>query len=190
MDLSIIDKILLIFKYFFSSFLGIEILLIGVLLLVFLILNIKRNVLIVKISIPIILIIIMLFISGGFHNYVMESIDACIKFIMNYYYFPSMALYYILSLIVVIVLIVTLLNDKIDIIKKYINYIFLSLFFILFLGVISYIINNNIELVLDYSIYENDLVLSFIQISNFIFFIWLLITCFWYLYKYFKKKFD
>jgi len=39
-------------------------------------------------------------------------------------------------------------------------------------------------------LYENDTILSIVQVSNFILLIWLLYTGFYYLYKYFKKKYD
>ena len=40
------------------------------------------------------------------------------------------------------------------------------------------------------TLYQNDTILSIVQVSNFIFVLWILITMFYYLYKYFKKKFD
>ena len=190
MYLSIIDKIILIIKYFFSSFLGIEMFVLGLLIFLFLTLNLKYKNYIVKIGISILLISIMLFISGGFHSYVSDSINSFIKLIMNYYYFPSLALYYIMVLIAVIILICTVINDNISNIKRIINYSFLSIFFMFFIGLVSYLVNEKIKFTLDYSIYKDDLVLSFIQVSNFIFLIWIIITCFWYLYKYFKRKFD
>ena len=39
-------------------------------------------------------------------------------------------------------------------------------------------------------LYQNDTILSVVQVSNFLFVLWILITIFYYLYKYFKKKFD
>lgn len=190
MYLSIIDKFILVIKYFFSSFLGIEMFIVSLLIFLFLLFNLKYKNSIVKIGISIFLVVIMLFISGGFHTYVKDSINSFIKLIMNYYYFPSLALYYIIALISIIILIYTIINDKISNIKRCLNYTFLSLFFMFFIGLVSYIIKNKIRLVLDYSLYQDDLILSFIQISNFIFLIWIFITGFWYLYSYFKRKFD
>lgn len=190
MYLSIIDKIILVMKYFLSSFLGIEMFIASLIIFLFLIFNLKYDNSIVKIGISILLVAIMLFISGGFHTYAKDSINSFIKLIMNYYYFPSLALYYIIALISIVILICTLINDKISNIKRCINYIFLSLFFMFFIGLISYLIKNKIRLVLDYSLYQDDLILSFVQISNFIFLIWIIITIFWYLYRYFKRKFD
>lgn len=190
MDLSILDKIILILKYFTSSFLGIEVFITIAILLTFLILNIKKNNDIVKIGIPIFITVILLFISGGFHDYARESIDAFIKMIMNYYYFPSIALYYIIILFVSIILIYTILNEKIPKIKKTFNYVLISLINLLFLGLSSYIISNGLELILDNSIYSDDLILSFIQLSNLLLLLWIIVTVFYYFYKYLKRKFD
>ncbi len=112
MYLSIIDKFILVIKYFFSSFLGIEMFIVSLLIFLFLLFNLKYKNSIVKIGISILLVVIMLFISGGFHTYVKDSINSFIKLIMNYYYFPSLALYYIIALISIIILIYTIINDN------------------------------------------------------------------------------
>ena len=40
------------------------------------------------------------------------------------------------------------------------------------------------------SLYQNDIILSIVQISNLLFFGWLLITLFYELYQFYKRKFD
>ena len=190
MELSILGKIFLILKYFTSSFLGIELFLIVLFLFIFLMLNIKRKNIIVKYAVPIVLVLILFFISGGFHEFVKISIDSFIKYIMNYYYFPNMAVYYITIVVITIIFIYTILNEKMDKIKKIINYISFSRIFLMFIGLTSFFIKNDIALEMNNNIYANDIVLAFVQITNFIVLIWLLITFFYYLYKYFKKKCD
>ena len=95
-----------------------------------------------------------------------------------------------MTVIVVFVLIYTLFCEKMSVVKRVINYIFLCIYFTLFLGLMSFIISKKMELTLDYSIYQSDVVLSFVQVSNFIFLFWFLLTCFYRLYLYFQKKFD
>lgn len=190
MDLDFISKIYLIIKYFFSSFLGIEMFCVGVILFLFLLFNIKKKSLVIKMGISILLGLILLFISGGFADYVVDSVNSFIKYIMNYYYFPSLAFYYIMTVVATGILIYTLINERMYVVKRIINYVFLSIYFTLFIGVMSYIISNKVELTLDYSIYKDDVILSFIQISNFIFLLFLIITLFYKLYQYFKRKFD
>ena len=190
MNLSFIDKLGLILNYFISSFLGIEMFLVILILFIFLMLNLKKNNIIIKICVPCFIICILLFISGGFHGYVVSCIDGFIKKLMNYYYFPSIMLYYILILVVTFLFIYTIINDNINKIKKIINYIFFSFIYLCFLGLFSYIISNGIVLTLDYSLYRDEFILSFIQVSNLVLFIWVLITLFIYFYKYLKKRFD
>lgn len=190
MNLSILDKIILILKYFVSSFLGIEMFLVGSLLFVFLVLNIKKNNPLVKIIISIIFVCILLFISGGFHSYVEDSIHAFLKGIMTYYYFPSITFYYIIILIVTFLLIYTILNDHMNKIKRIINYFFFFMMYLFFLGFFSNVIYLQMELSLDKSIYNDPLSLAFIQISNLVFLFWIIVTIFYYLYRYFRKKFD
>ncbi len=190
MDLDFFSKFVVIIQYFFSSFLGIEMFFIGLILFLFSLFNIKSKSFLVKLAIPIFLLLILLFISGGFSNYVIDSVNAFFKYIMNYYYFPSLSFYYIMTIIVVFVLIYTLFCEKMSVVKRVINYIFLCIYFTLFLGLMSFIISKKMELTLDYSIYQSDVVLSFVQVSNFIFLFWFLLTCFYRLYLYFQKKFD
>lgn len=190
MNLSILDKIVLILKYFISSFLGIEMFLVALILFLFLILNIKNNKPLVKIIISAIFVSILLFISGGFHSYVKDSIRAFLKGIMSYYYFPSIAFYYIIVLVVTVLLIYTILNDGMPKIKRIVNYSFFFIMYLFFLGFFSNVIYLQLELSLDKNIYNDQLSLAFVQLSNFVFLFWIICTVFYYLYHYFKKKFD
>ena len=104
MDLDFFSKFVVIIQYFFSSFLGIEMFFIGLILFLFSLFNIKSKSFLVKLAIPIFLLLILLFISGGFSNYVIDSVNAFFKYIMNYYYFPSLSFYYIMTVIVVLFL--------------------------------------------------------------------------------------
>lgn len=190
MNLSILEKISLVFGYFTSSFLGIEMFIVVLLLFLFSIFNIYKNNSLVKIFLPIFICAVLLFISGGFHTYVMESINSFIKSIMSYYYFPSMAFYYILIVVVSILFVFTILRDSVPKIKKIINYVFFSIIYLCFLGLVSYVVYEGIGLSLDFSIYQDDLILSFVQLSNLLLLFWIIVTIFWYLYLFFKKKFD
>ena len=129
MDLDFFSKFVVIIQYFFSSFLGIEMFFIGLILFLFSLFNIKSKSFLVKIVIPIFLLLILLFISGGFSNYVIDSVNAFLKYIMNYYYFPSLSFYYIMTIRVVFVLIYTLFCEKMSVVKRVVNYIFLCIYF-------------------------------------------------------------
>ena len=75
MDLDFFSKFVVIIQYFFSSFLGIEMFFIGLILFLFSLFNIKSKSFLVKLAIPIFLLLILLFISGGFSNYVIDSVS-------------------------------------------------------------------------------------------------------------------
>ena len=190
MNLSFIEKIGIILKYFTSSFLSIEIFLIVFSLFLFVFLNIKYNDKRVKILIPTILVGILFIIFVYYNSFAIKCFDSFIKSLMYYYYFPNIALYYVIVLFITILFIYTLLNKKIDNKKKIFNYIFFSLVYLMFLELIGYVSINNITLVLGNGLYKNDVILSLIQISNLITLIWIIVTIFYYLYNYFKKKFD
>lgn len=49
---------------------------------------------------------------------------------------------------------------------------------------------DSVDLVDVTNLYQNDTILSLVQVSNFLLVIWLFFTGFYYLYKYFKKKYD
>lgn len=189
-DLSFIDKLKLVLKYFFSSFMSIELMIIIICLFVFLFLNLKRNKNIINIFVPITILLFIAFMAMGFHEYTVVAIEEFVKLIMHYYYFPSMSFYFVIIIITTIYLIYNVYNEKISKKKRVFNYIFCFILFMFFVGLFSYIISNGIELSVDYSIYKDKYILSFIQISNLIFFIWIFLLAVIKLYNYFKKKYD
>ena len=190
MNLSLIDKIETIFKYIFSSFLSIEMFVLSLLLFVILIVNLKRkNTLVQMIAIGVYIgFIIGIFIS--YTTYVKTCIDSFFKGIMNYIYFPSTIVYFFIILFVTIMSLVTLFSKKMTLFKKVINYLFFSILYFLFMAFISLGAYYGVDLVDTTILYQNDTILSFVQISNFVLLIWLIYTGFYYLFKHFKKKYD
>ena len=49
---------------------------------------------------------------------------------------------------------------------------------------------DGVDLMETTELYKNDTILSIVQISNLLLVIWLVVTGFYYLYRYFKKRFD
>ena len=190
MNLSILQKIVLILKFFMSSFLGIELFLLVLLFSCFIFLNMKFRNMKVRYALPIFLVLTMLIVIFMFNGYALSSIRSFTKSIMYYYYFPNMALYFMIVLAITGIFIYTLLTRKIKKKKKIINYCFFIPIYLCFIGLVGYVSINNIPLVLDDSIYKYDAVLSFVQISNLCTLIWFVVTIFYYLYRYFKKKFN
>ncbi|MBP3841512.1 MAG: hypothetical protein IK997_05315 [Bacilli bacterium] len=189
-DLTLFQKLKLIFKYFFSSFMPIELLIIVLCVFLFLFFNLKRNKTIVNIFIPIIILLFVAFMAMGFHEYTKSAFEEVIKLIMHYYYFPSMTFYFVIIIFTTIYLIRTVYTEKVSKKFKIFNYSFSFILFSLFVGLFSYVISNHIGLSIDYSIYKDQYILSFIQISNLVFVLWLFIIGIIKLYNYFKKKYD
>ena len=186
MFLSLIEKIGLVIKNAFSSFMGIEMFLIILLLFLFLVLNIKRNNKIVKWSFVISVIAFMAVIIVMNFDYAIYSIDYLLK---KYIYFPSTVVYF---LIVVLSLVFILISNfsKMPYYKKVLDISFFSIIYFLFFNFITAIGQYKLDLADKVSLYSNNLVLSIVQISNLVFLIWIIVILFYNLYNYFKKKYD
>ena len=190
MNLSLLEKFGVIFKYIFSSFLSIEMFILSLLLFVILIVNLKRNRLMVQmIAIGVYLgFIIGIFIT--YTTYAKTCINSFTKAIMNYVYFPSTIVYFFIIVFVTIMILYTLFSKKLTNFKKIINYLIFSIMYFLFMSFIALSAYDGVDLVDITELYKNNTILSIVQISNFFLLIWLLFTGFYHLYKFFKKRYD
>lgn len=189
MFLSLIEKIGLVIKNAFSSFMGIEMFLIILLLFLYLVLNIKKNNKIVLWSFVIGFIVFMTVIVVMNFDYATYSIDYLLKAIMKYIYFPSTVVYF---LIVVLSLVFILISNfsKMPYYKRVLDISFFSIIYFLFFNFIAAIDEYKLDLADKVSLYSNNLVLSIVQISNLVFVIWIIVILFYKLYNYFKNKYD
>ena len=190
MNLSLFDKLGDVFKYIFSSFLSIEMFVLSLLLFVILIINLKRNNHVVQmIAIGIYIgFVIGILISYG--TYVKTCIDSFVKAIMNYVYFPSTIVYFFIIMFVTVLILYTLFSKRMTSFKKIINYLFFSILYFFFMSFVALAAYDSVDLVNVEVLYQNETILSFVQISNFILLLWLIFTGFYHLYLYFKKKYD
>ncbi|MBP5679035.1 MAG: hypothetical protein J6X28_04330 [Bacilli bacterium] len=190
MNLSLLGKLGVIFHYIFSSFLSLEMFLISLLLFIILIYNLKRNNRLVQIvAIGIYLgFVIGIFVS--YTTYVQSSINSFVKEIMNYIYFPSTIIYFFIIVFVTIMMIYTLFSKKLSLFKKIVNFSVFSILYFFFMSFLTLSAYDGYDLVDMVSLYENDVILSLVQVSNLLLFVWLLFTGFYHLYLYFKKKYD
>lgn len=190
MNLSLIDKIGTIFKYIFSSFLSIEMFIMSLLLFIILVVNLKRkNTFVQMLAIGVYIgFIIGIFVS--YTTYVKTCVDSFIKGVMNYIYFPSPIVYFFIIVFVTVMILITLFSKKLTMFKKVINYLFFSTLYFLFMSFIALGAYHGVDLVDTSVLYQNDTILSIVQISNFLLLIWLIYTVFYHLYKHFKKKYD
>ena len=156
MDLNIVDKITLFFKLNFNSFLAIEELLIFILILSFLIINLKYKNNKVKIFIPFLLLFIVslaMFLYGSSILYVLEEI---VKGIIYAIYFPNIIFYIITVIISFSIMIYTILSNKLTNKEKIINYLLCGIHLYLFILFITNCLDLNVSLVRPSKIYKHD----------------------------------
>ena len=190
MNLSVTEKIMTVFKYAVSSFFSIGLFILCLLLFLILLININKKNKYATYLIITIFIGTLLGIVVASTKYFIYSIDWLIKGIMKYIYFPSSAAYYVINLIAVIILVYSIKSTKLTKFKRIFNYvmcIMMFYFFISFVGVVTY---NKLDIKVLENLYKNNTVLSIVQVSNILLFIWIIYTLFYRLYLLFKKKYD
>lgn len=190
MELTIFDKISTMLKYIFSSYMGIELFILSLLLFTFTILNIKKNNKIVKIISIILCIAFLIGLIIAYHDYAVYCIDSFITFLLSKIYFPSMVVYFFIMIIVTIVIIITIMSKKMAKSKKIVNSVVLSFMYLCFMCVAAIALTENLDLSVASNLYKNDTLLSFIQVSDLIFFFWCEYTILYYFYKLLEYKLD
>lgn len=169
MDLNIIDKITLFFNLSTNSFLAIEELLTFIIILIFLVVNLKYKNRKVKIFIPFLLLFIIslaIFLYGSNILYVLEKI---IKGVIYSLYFPNIVFYIITVIISFILMIYTILSNKLSNKAKTINYLLLLTHLYLFILFITNCLELNVSLIKPSKIYKYDQLYVLIQASQLIF---------------------
>lgn len=169
MDLNIIDKITLFFNLNFNSFLAIEELLIFILILSFLIINLKYKNNKVKIFIPFLLLFIVslaMFLYGSSILYVLEKI---VKGIIYAIYFPNIIFYIITVIINFSIMIYTILSNKLTNKEKIINYLLCGIHLYLFILFITNCLDLNVSLVRSSKIYKHDELYVLVQSCQLVF---------------------
>ena len=190
MELSLFDKMKIIVELLFSSFMFIELFLLFLLLFLLVIINMKAK----TKALPVFLTVIFIFSILGFiiyhFSYVSMCVDTLIMKIMDYYYFPSTVVFFFLFVFAVLIFIYTLFSKKLLLWKKIVNYGIMTIIFLFFSVFVGSAGLNHIDLADTVSLYQNNQILSIVQVSNLIFLCWLVITSFYHLYMFFKRKFD
>ena len=190
LNLSFIDKFVVIFRYVFSSFLSIEMFLMTLLLFFVLLVNLKRNNRLIQMLAIGIYLGFVLGILISYTSYVKTCIDSFIKEMLNYIYFPSTIVYFFIIVFVTIMILYNLFSKKLSFFKKVFNYLFFSFMYFLFMSFISLATYDGVDFLDVTKLYQNDTILSFVQISNLLLIVWAIFTCFYHLYLFYKKKYD
>ena len=190
MEMSLIDKIFTIFKFTFSSFLSIGMFTFCLLLLSILIVNLKKNDLLIQL---IVVSIFLGFILGtviSYTTYVKSCVESLTKLILNYIYFPSTIVYFFIIIFVTVMILYTIFGDKIHYFKKIFNFVVFSIIYYFFMSFISLATYDSVDLLDVVKLYQNNTILSLVQMSNLLLIIWFIVTGFYHLYFYLKKKYD
>lgn|GEM_PF-6729985 len=169
MDLNIIDKITLFFKLNFNSFLAIEELLIFIIILSFLLINLKYKNNKVKIFIPFLLLFIVslcIFLYSSSILYVLEEI---VKGIIYAIYFPNIIFYLITVIISFSLMIYTILSNKLTNKEKIINYLLCGIHLYLFILFVTNCLDLNVSLVRPSKIYKHDELYVLVQSCQLVF---------------------
>lgn len=190
MDLGLFDKMKIIFQLLFSSFMSIEIVLFFLLLFLLLVFNVKIKNKLVPIILSIFLVIGIIVFCFVFSSYAITCLDSFIMKIMDYYYFPSTIVYFFIFLFMVSVCFITMFSKKMRPMKKVFNYCCSIIVFLLFSMFIVLAVYSKIDFADTVALYQNNQVLTLVQVSNLIVLFWFVVSCFYYLYLFFKKKFD
>lgn len=190
MAVSFMEKFDLVFRNTFSSFLGIETLAIALLLFLFLVLNISRKSTVVKVGMFLIIVGFLFGVAYLNRSYTIFSIDYLIKVVMNYIYFPSTLVYFIIIVLSAVFIISSNFSKRMPPLKKWLDAIFFTVIYFLFFNFIIVVFNNKLDLTDKVGLYADKTVLSIIQLSNLFFVAWLIVILFYKLYDYFKNNYD
>lgn len=190
MNLSFVEKIVNVFKFTFSSYLQIELFILCLLLFLFLLINLRMKNKIVNYFIFFSFFCFMFLLCLFNWDYVVYCIDKVLSLIIGYIYFPSPVIYFFIILFAINLLMFTAFTNKLTVFKKIINYVCFIILILLFFSFVSLLVYNNIDLKTVTDLYKNDTILSVVQVGNLVFVGWILYTSFYWLYHYYKKKFD
>ena len=121
MNLSLVQKMGMVFRYIFSSFLSIEMFVLSLLLFIILVVNLKRNNKIIQLAAIGVYLGFVIGIFISYTTYVQTCVDSFVKLFMNYVYFPSTVVYFFIMSFVSIMIIWTLFSKKLTTFKKVFN---------------------------------------------------------------------
>lgn len=190
MELSLFEKMKMIFELLFSSFMFLELFLLFLLLFLLGVINIKANNKILPIFLTVIFGVSILGFVIYHSTYVAMCIDTFIMKVMDYYYFPSTVVFFFLFFIAVLIFIYTLFSKKLLLWKKIFNYGIMSIIFLFFSMFVGSANLNHVDLADTVSLYQHDQILSIVQLSNLVFLCWIVVSFFYHLYLFFRRKFD
>ncbi len=171
-ELSLLERLKLVFSLIFSSPLFL-ILLLGIAIMLvdsFIISKKSKKTKILYLIISILSIVILL---HNYYNSIFDIFDTIAKNIVAIIYFPSALEYVIIMVISLLVLIVSLLNRKTNKKIKFINFLIFILELFLFFLILDELSKQKIDLANKINIYSNVNLMALFELSVIIFIVWM-----------------
>ncbi len=164
-DLSIVEKIKLLFNTAISTPFFIIYAIVGILLIIFMIIDIRKHKKFSKFIYIFTGIFLITFFLIKYFNIIIKVIDSFIEIIMKALYFPNLGIYVVMLIITNVTFVYSMINRKVyksnKIISGIIN-VLIDFIFILIIGIIS---SEKIDITSEVKLYSDTTILTLLQIS-------------------------
>ena len=164
-DLSIFDKIKLFFNTAVSTPFFIAYAIVGLLLIVFMIADIKKYKKFSKIIYIISGIFLSTFFFVKYFSVILKIVDSFIEIVLKALYFPNLGIYIIMLIIINITFIYHILSKKVYKSSKVIASIITIIVDFIFIMIIGIISSEKIDITSDVKLYSDSTILTLLQIS-------------------------
>lgn len=174
-QLTLMDKIQVLFSMLVSSPIVIGIFAFSLLLMIILIFSSRLNKKLVKYGFIGIYLVVIGFSIFKYGGYFLTSIDSFLTLFMANIYFPIIPIYVAIMIISFIIMIITLSGKRKSRIIKLVNVIFFTLIQMLFVVFIYTVESNNIDLSSNATLYSNDQTMTLLELGMGLFVIWVIL---------------
>lgn len=185
-DFSVVEKIKLFFDSVISTPFFLCYAIVGILLIILMILDIKKKKKFSKLIYILCLTFLFSFVVIKYFKYIIKIFDTFIEIVIKTLYFPNIAIYLVMLLISNITFLVILFSKKNIRSYKIISIIGTGIIDFLFIMILSFIAKNNIDISIDVKLFEDSNILTFLQLSMAAFTSMYLLLLFARLYRRFK----
>lgn len=164
-DLSIVEKIKLLFNTAISTPFFVSYAIVGILLIIFMIIDIRKHKKFSNLIYIVSGIFLITFFVIKYFNVILKLIDSFVEIIMKALYFPNLGIYVVMLIITNATFIYSMFNRKVykstKIITGIIN-VLIDFIFILVIGIIS---SEKIDITSEVKLYSDATILTLLQIS-------------------------
>lgn len=173
-SMSLGERILELGKLIISSPLYIGLFLIFLLIMTFLLLNIKKKNKIITYLFLGIILALFAFVLLGYHQSILTQLDNLIGTIVLNVFFPSWIVYFLVIAISYGIIIKTILHKESSKLKSIVNIVVFSILQFLFASFLIVVLSHNLDLSNRISIYTRSELVTILQFSMTLFLIWML----------------